>query len=59
MSKLEPGRLAISKATRQTVRVISISPCGNWFAGVANPDMPPNFQYFWHEWSLASFTVKH
>ena len=58
MSKLEPGYLAISKATRQIVRVTSLSSCGKWFGGVANPDMPPNFQYSWHEWRVESFTVK-
>lgn len=58
MTELKPGLIAISNATRQTVRVISLSSCGKWFAGVANPDMPPNFQYSWHEWRVESFTVK-
>lgn len=51
----KPGDVVVSTNTGTHVRVTALSPDGQWFAGIANPHMPENFQYSWHDWRVSSF----
>lgn len=51
------GDIVTSKNTFQIVRVIRMSDCGEWFEGLANPNLPANFQYVWKEWRAESFCL--